>query len=80
MRLWINEDSTPQPEVREYFQAELKEALRTQGIDIRDRALTIKGAREQIYALEAMERKQNLFTERLETLLKDDKLRDAYFG
>lgn len=28
VRLWINEDSTPQPDVREHFDAELKEALR----------------------------------------------------
>lgn len=49
MRLWINEETTPQIEVREHFEHELKESLREQGIDIRDRALTIESAREQMY-------------------------------
>lgn len=49
VRLFINEDTTPQPEVRQHFEAELKEALREQGIDLRDRAMTIKAAREQLY-------------------------------
>lgn len=49
VRLWVNEDSTPQPEVREHFDFELKEALREQGIDIRDRALTIEAARKHMF-------------------------------
>ncbi len=57
MRLWINEDSTPQPEVRQHFDFELKEALREQGIDIRDRALTIPKAREHLYLKEQSERR-----------------------
>ena len=28
VRLWINEDTTTQPDVREYFEYELKESLR----------------------------------------------------
>jgi len=79
VRLWINEDSTPQPEVREHFDFELKEALREQGIDIRDRALTIEKAREHIYLKENAERKQRLFDERLEIVLKDDQMRETYF-
>jgi hypothetical protein len=65
VRLWINEDSTPQPDVREHFEAELKEALREQGIDIRDRALTIESAREQLYFTEQLERQQAAFNQRL---------------
>jgi hypothetical protein len=57
VRLWINEDSTPQPEVRQHFDFELKEALREQGIDIRDRALTIPKAREHLYLKEQSERR-----------------------
>lgn len=49
MRLWINEDTTPQPEIREHFEHELKAQLRQQGIDLRDRALTIKDARDALY-------------------------------
>ena len=52
MRLWINEDSTPQGEVRNTFEPELKEALREQGIDLRDRALTIESARDALYQRE----------------------------
>jgi hypothetical protein len=52
VRLWVNEESTPQPEVREYFDIELKEALREHGIDIRDRALTIQSAREHLFKVE----------------------------
>lgn len=79
VRLWINEDSTPQPEVREHFEAELKEALREQGIDLRDRALTIESARQQLFNVEQLERQQAAFNERLTQMLKDDKLRDSYF-
>lgn len=79
VRLWVNEDSTTQPEVREYFEQELKEALREQGIDIRDRALTIESAREQIYKQELVQRRQQAFDERLTNLLKDNKLRESYF-
>jgi hypothetical protein len=40
LRLWINEESTTSPEVRNTFDTEVKEALREEGIDVRDRALT----------------------------------------
>ena len=79
VRLWINEDSTPQPEVRDYFEQELKEALREQGVDIRDRALTIEAAREQLYKKDQAERRQQEWENRLGEMLKDDKLREGYF-
>jgi enoyl-CoA hydratase/carnithine racemase len=75
VRLWINEESTPQPEVRDYFDTELKEALREHGIDIRDRALTIASAREHLFKAEQHERRQKAFDDRLTQLLTDDKLR-----
>jgi hypothetical protein len=56
VRLWINESSTPQSEVRQYFDRELKEALKAQGIDLRDRALTIESAREALYLKELRKR------------------------
>lgn len=80
IRLWINESSTTSPEIREHFDFELKEALRSVGIDIRDRALTIESARSQLYQNEFLERLQNNFDERLNALVKDDKLRDRYFA
>ena len=41
VRLWINEQSTTQDDLRMYFDVEAKEALHEQGIDVRDRALTM---------------------------------------
>ena len=66
--------------MREYFDIELREALREHGIDIRDRALTIQSAREHLYRVEQHQRRQKAFDERLQQLLNDDKLRDSYFG
>jgi flagellar hook-length control protein FliK len=51
--------------VREHFEAELKDALREQGIDLRDRALTIESARQQLFNVEQLERQQAAFNERL---------------
>ena len=58
---------------------ELKEALREQGIDLRDRALTIEAAREQMHKRELQERQQKAFEERLTQMLTDDKMRNQYF-
>jgi hypothetical protein len=80
VRLWINEESTPQPEVRESFELELKESLREHGIDIRDRALTIQAAREKLHEKEQVERRQEVFEERLNQLIADDKMREGYFN
>lgn len=76
----MNEESTPQPEVRDHFETELKESLREHGIDIRDRALTIAKAREMLHAREKSERRQQAFEERLRGFLADDKQRNAYFA
>ncbi len=55
VRLWINEDTTPQKDVRQHFEGELLDALRQEGIDLRDRALTIEAARNAFYEREKME-------------------------
>lgn len=80
MRLWVNEESTPQPEVRDYFEQELKESLRGFGVDLRDRALTIESAREHIHSVQQAERRQAAFESRLTAVLKDTKLREGYFA
>lgn len=49
VRLWVNEESTPQSEVRTHFEFELKQALQAKGIDIRDRAMDIPTARAYLY-------------------------------
>jgi len=56
VRLWINESSTTQTIVREAFEFEAKEALKEQGIDIRDLALTPEIARDHLAAKMAQER------------------------
>lgn len=41
VRLWINEESTHQDELRPFFDYEAKQALQELGIDVRDKGLTI---------------------------------------
>ena len=80
VRLWINESTTTQTDIRENFDYELNEGLKSVGIDIRDRALTIESARAQLYQQESQTRLQQHFEDRLTALVKDPMLRDRYFG
>jgi len=75
VRLWINEESTHQDELRACFDREVKEALQEQGIDVRDRGLTIKSAREHLAASLAQERRDKVQFERMEQIMCDKKLR-----
>lgn len=77
--MWLNEDSTPQYEIRKALDFELKNALRNKGIDIRDRALTIKSARDHIYEKELQLRSFNLYSERATQMATDEKLRERYY-
>ena len=79
VRLWINEESTHQDEIRSSFDIEAKEALQEQGIDVRDRALTMQSAREHLAAKLAQERRQDVQAERAEQLMTDEKLKEKYF-
>ena len=79
MRLWINEESTHQDEIRSSFDIEAKEALQEQGIDVRDRALTMQSAREHLAAKLAQERREDVQAERAEQLMTDEKLKEKYF-
>ena len=45
LRVWINETSTPQEEVRQAVEYEIKDVLRSEGINILDKTLTIPVAR-----------------------------------
>ena len=65
LRLWINETSTPQAEIRQGFDREIKDVLRSKGIDIRDRALTVEAARNAFYEKEMLARRQNEWKERM---------------
>jgi len=56
VRLWLNEESTTQSKIRDDFDLEAKHALREQGIDVRDKALTPEIARDHMRAVLAQER------------------------
>lgn len=79
IRLWVNESSTPQQEVREHFEFELKNSLRSLGVDIRDRALTIESARAALYQQEMWNRNMSHYEQRLEQMVLDEKLRGRYY-
>ena len=79
VRLWINEESTHQDEIRASFDLEAKEALQEQGIDVRDRALTMQSAREHLAGKLAQERRDSVQAERAQQLMTDEKLKQKYF-
>ncbi len=66
VRLWLNESSTTQGKIREQFDKEAKEALKEHGIDVRDKALNPKIARNHIAAKLAQENYTKVFNERTE--------------
>jgi len=39
--VWINETSTPQEAVRDAVELEIQEALRAEGIDLRNKTVTV---------------------------------------
>ena len=78
VRLFINESSTPQAHVRQFFDTELKEALKSKGIDLRDRAMTIESARNALYSVELRNRLQSTQEERIKQIVSDDVLRKQY--
>ena len=80
VRLWINEESTFQPEVREQYDWAAKQALRGLGVDVRDGALTMKSAREHLWAKISKERREEIETERMLHLFNDTKLSEEYFS
>ena len=80
VRLWINEESTNQDDVRNRFDDQAKDALREIGIDVRDKALTMESARKHIAARLAMERVGLAYVDRERALVADPVLREAYFS
>ena len=66
VRLWINEESTHQDDLRSQFDIEVKEALQEQGIDVRDKGLTMQSAREHLAAKIGQERRDAVYKERME--------------
>ena len=66
MRLWINEESTHQDELRNFFDTDAKWALQELGVDVRDKALTMQTAREHLAAKLAQERRDQVQNERAE--------------
>lgn len=80
LRIWINEGSSADSRVRERFDEQAKEALRMEGIDVRDKALTIQDAREHLAAKLAKERVQEVRKERFDQIMLDEQLRDQYYA
>ena len=66
-------------EIRSSFDLEVKDALQEQGIDVRDRALTMQSAREHLAAKLAQERRNKVQAERATQLMTDEKLKEKYF-
>lgn len=66
LRIWINEQNSADERVRNHFDEQAKEALRMEGIDVRDKALTIKDAREHLAAKLAKERVETVRKQRFD--------------
>lgn len=79
MRVYINETSSPQEEIRDAVRIEIEENLRAQGIDIRDKTVTIPMAREYIDKKLKRENQLAELMRRSEQLVTDKKLRQWYF-
>ena len=79
VRLWISEESTVQDDLRIQFDYEAKQAVQEQGIDVRDKGLTMQSAREHLAAKLAQERRNSVQAERMEQMMSDPKLRSNYF-
>jgi len=48
VRIWINETATNQAEVRDAVELEIQDALRAEGIDLRDKTMTVPMARSYL--------------------------------
>jgi hypothetical protein len=48
VRIYLNETSTPQEDVREAVRIEIEDILRAEGIDIKDKTVNVPMAREFI--------------------------------
>ena len=76
---WVNEHSPSQVNVREKMYKEIKYGLLEHGIDYRDKALTIKNAREHIAGKMGMVRRNRIYAERMRDFMTDPILREGYF-
>lgn len=79
MRVYINETSSPQEEIRDAVKYEINELLRAEGIDIRDKTVTIPMAREWIDKKLKKENQMIELFRRSEQMITDKKLRQWYF-
>lgn len=64
IRVYINESSTPQESVRDAVELEINDLLRTEGINLLDKTVSIPLAREYIYKKIRKERYNNEFIRR----------------
>ena len=80
VRLWLNEESSTNEMIRKEFDIAAKESLKEQGIDVRDKALTPRTARDHLRAKLAKEHVEEVFDHRSTQLMTDLTLRGEYFG
>lgn len=78
IRVWVNESSTPQSEVRDAVENEVKDLLRFEGIDMRDKTVTVPMAREYIGRKVRYGRLVEEASTRASQLFSDKKLRTWY--
>lgn len=79
VRIWINETSTPQTAERDAVELEIQDALRAQGIDLRNKTVTVPMARSYITKKVRIEKKEAEEVRRALQLISDPKLRSKYF-
>jgi hypothetical protein len=75
VRVFINETSSPQEEIRDAVKLEVEECLRAEGIDIRDKTVTVPMAREYIDKKVRQEKQFAELMRRSNQLVTDKKLR-----
>jgi len=79
VRIYINETSDPQEDVRDGVDIEIREALRAEGIDIRNKTITVPMARDYIMRKHKLEEKRNEQMRRATQLVTDEKMRTMYY-
>ena len=79
LRLWLCERSTWVTELRNDFDAEVRVALRNEGIDVRDSSLSFESARKNLWAKEQYERFQKHRDDLNGRFMNDNTFSDRYY-
>lgn len=79
LRIFINETSSPSQRVRDAVEIEIKDVLRSMGINMLDKTFNVPMARDYIYRGVKRERQEEEFLTRTLQMITDKKLRNRYF-